>query len=536
MQVVFWERPYDVSMETWAKLTPFCLNVGGGACPSWLHSQLRRQGPSEPFFRWDIRNRLLARLRNAHDSTAAPRAEDLGPAPGGLLPEQAWYYMHFARTYCALFAEEPGETRLHGCESTSTFNRRHLEVGGAVDLLLILPDGRAELRQFELWGGRLCADPLESWEMGLAVLRLYLANRDLSELTLCHADLLSGEVERQTIVFAEQVRYLADRLDAAARDLQSRASCPVAIPGRSCGRCALACRCEQWDDRPKAYPITRDPVRQDFVGPIVRLTPSSVERWLACPRAYRAAHLLDLPTARGARSNQGIAVHAQLAKLHENGPCGSNVGRDVVGRSPYGGVDDSLTGFIARHARRCPQSATSVGHEIDLAQLHTWGEVPVMVTGRIDAAWEHNGILDCRDYKTGPPWAERVADIPAARLQAWLLAPIAAARGLRLRLRYEHLAEETDEDPEPFEPEEDDLAEIETWIGTIGADIAISDFRGVSEPLICRRCPFQRACPDAASNDDGDEGGGEPIVLRLVTPAEPGLQDWGKHPGSEHQE
>lgn len=506
-------------METWAKVTPFILHLGGTACPVWLDHHLQRQGARSPFFRWEMRNRLLARLGDAHGRMAAPRIEDLGSVPGGLLPEQEWFYRRFAETYCETFADEPGEKRPHGCESASDFRRRQLHISGAVDLLLTLPDGRAELRQLELWGGQLCADPYESWEIGLAVLRLASANRDLSELTVCHADLLSGVVERRHLVIAEHLRSIADSLDEHVGDLRSRASSPVAVPGRSCGRCDIALGCDAWADRPKARPVVADPARTDYVGPIVRLTPTSIERWLDCPRAYRAADLLDLPTGRGSpRSSQGITVHARLAGLHEGGPCGADLVRQEEAASADGVVDQSIMGFIARHARRCPQSATSVGHELDLAQLHTCGEVPVMVTGRIDAIWEHNGLLDCRDYKTGMPRAERVADIPAAKLQAWLLAPIAAARGLQLRLSYEHLAEDTQEDPESYEPDEEDLAEIRRWIGEIGAEIARSEFRGVREAHICRRCTFQRACPDAAFDDDEDEDGdgANGFMLRVV--------------------
>lgn len=505
-------------METWAKVTPFSLHVGGASCPRWLDHQLHRQEPGGPFARWDLRNRLLPRLKDAHGSMTSPQIEDLGRVPGGLLPEQSWFYRRFAETYCETFSGDPGETRPHGCESASDFGRRQLHVSGGVDLLLTLPGGRVELRQLELWGGTLCADPYESWEMGLALLRLHYFNRDIAELTLCHVDLLSGQVERQLVVIAEHIGPIAHLLDEGAGDLRSRASSPVPIPSRSCGMCGLACTCEAWADRPPARPIAPDPERTDYVGPMVRLTPTSIERWLACPRSYRAAHLLDLPTGRGsARSTQGILVHSRLAQLHEPGPCGADVSRQEEAATSDGVLDDRLMGFIGRHARRCPQSATSVGHELDLAQLHTRGEVPVMVTGRIDAVWEHNGVLDCRDYKTGVPRAERVADIPAARLQAWLLAPIAEARGLRLRLRYEHLAEFGDDDPEPLEPDDEDLAEIQGWIGDIGADIARSEFAGVGEAHVCRWCPFQRACPDAAFDDDGDDQDDtDGLVLRVV--------------------
>jgi len=170
-------------------------------------------------------------------------------------------------------------------------------------------------------------------------------------------------------------------------------------------------------------------------------------------------------------------------------------------------LNETLLGFLTRHARRCPPNATSVGHELDLAQLHTWGAAPAMVTARIDALWLHDGVLDCRDYKTGSPRYERVADDPAARLQVWLLARLADEMGVSVRLRYEHLVEGLEEDPEPFDPDADDIAQIQSDIGEVAAAIAVSEFPGVSDVYVCRRCAFQRACPDAAleepeENDD----------------------------------
>ncbi len=504
-----------MGVDTLASVTPFSLQVGGSSCPAWLHHQVHGKRSEEPFFRWDIRNRLLIRLREAHGTMCAPAVWDLGSVPGGLLHEQSSYYKSFAETYCDLFAGQPGETRIHGCETASTFERRQLRVSGAVDLLLARTDGVAELRQFELWGGRLSADPYASWEMGLAVLRLFHANPELTELVIRHADLLSGEVELYELNLAEHVGPIAESLDEEVLELRARAADPVTSPGRSCGRCTLACTCAEWTDRPPARPRTRDHDRTDYVGSIVKLTPTSLDRWLSCPRAYRAAHLLDLPTGpSGARSAQGLAVHACLATLHEGGPCGPDTSRHVEAASVEGIVDDTMLGFITRHARRCPPDASSVGHELDLAQLHSWGEVPVMVTARMDAVWQRDGLLDCRDYKTGMPRFERVADDPAARLQAWLLSRLAVERGLRLQLRYEHLVPGIDEDPEPFEPDDEDIANIEREIGEVAAAIATSEFVGVGDSVVCRRCTFRRACPDAVLEDPDDEDLGDDFVLR----------------------
>lgn len=499
-------RPYDVAVDTRTKVTPFAMNVGGSSCPAWLHQQLQVQTQSAPFLRWDIRNRLLVRLRDAHATMCSPAVAALLPAQGGLLPEQGWFYNRFAETYCRAFAGEPGELRMHGCESNSTFERRKLMVGGAVDLLLTRPDGTPELRQFEMWGGRLDADPRASWEMGLAVLRLYNANRELGDLVIRHVDLLSGEIDQFDFKPSEHLAGLAASLDSEVDELRSRASSPVTIPGRSCGRCQLGCVCGEWTGRPRARPIAPDAARTDYVGPIVKLNPTSLQRWLACPRAYRAAHLLDLPTGSPSpRSTQGLAVHARLAKLHEHGPCSLDPAARIEAATVNGVLNETLLGFLNRHARRCPANATSVGHELDLAQLHTWGGVPAMVTARIDAVWLNGGVLDGRDYKTGSPRYERVADDPAARLQVWLLAQLADKMGVGVRLRYEHLVEGLEEDPEPFEPDAEDIAQIQSDIGEVAAAIAVSEFPGVSDVYVCRRCAFQRACPDAVLEEPEED-------------------------------
>lgn len=164
--------------------------------------------------------------------------------------------------------------------------------------------------------------------------------------------------------------------------------------------------------------------------------------------------------------------------MHEEGPCSPEPERLVEAASTDGVVDETLLGFLTRHARRCPREATSIGHELELAQLHTWVEASAMVTARVDAVWLHDGILDCRDYKTGMPRGERVADDPAARVQAWLLVRLAGHHGARLRLRYEHLVDGVDDDPEPFEPDGDDIAAIQQEIGEVAAAMVSSDFSG----------------------------------------------------------
>jgi hypothetical protein len=123
-----------------------------------------------------------------------------------------------------------------------------------------------------------------------------------------------------------------------------------------------------------------------------------------------------------------------------------------------------------------------------------------MATARIDAVWVHDGLLDARDYKTGARHHDRVADDPRARLQAYVLAPRAERRDLRLRLRYEHLTPEVDDDPEPFEPDADDLVAIEEELRCAVEAMWTDDpWRGVGEVEVCATCRWRSICPDSAA-------------------------------------
>jgi len=108
-------------------------------------------------------------------------------------------------------------------------------------------------------------------------------------------------------------------------------------------------------------------------------------------------------------------------------------------------------------------------------------------------------VLEARDYKTGMTFVDDVGHDPAARLQAWLLAPMAAERGLQVRIRYEHLAVEVDDDPDPFEPDVHQLAAIEEELRSAAEAIrAERTFIGVAEHHLCVRCGYRSICPDSA--------------------------------------
>lgn len=236
---------------------------------------------------------------------------------------------------------------------------------------------------------------------------------------------------------------------------------------------------------------------------VVHLTPSSVDVWSRCRRRYLLKHLLDVPASdpKGPASTAGLDAHAVLAEVHETGTCrdAAHV-ESVIARA--GGDAPRLATTVARHARRCPSTAEAIGHELDLAR-HTRGAGTsrFVTTARIDAIWVHDGTLDARDYKTGRPMpVDAVGDDSRARVQAFVLAPLAEARGLRLRLRYEELGAESGEDPDPFEPDDEQLAMIEDELCHLQDTMrAEREFRGVGESWACGTCEYRSICPDSAS-------------------------------------
>lgn len=240
---------------------------------------------------------------------------------------------------------------------------------------------------------------------------------------------------------------------------------------------------------------------RDLLADIIALSPTALERWARCRREYRNRDLLGLPESNpGPPADLGNLVHALLRMIHEHGDCRDEAFvADVLARHGVDGVGP-VTGYIARHVLRCPAGASRSRHEFEVARFHRAPAPMFMATGRLDAAWIHDGLLDVRDYKTGRSSFERVADDPRARLQAWLTAPIAARNQLRIRVRYEQLAAEVDDDPDPFEPTAEDLDDIGEELRSVVSRIREEPtFAGVADEATCSRCRYRGVCPDAAT-------------------------------------
>ncbi len=250
----------------------------------------------------------------------------------------------------------------------------------------------------------------------------------------------------------------------------------------------------------------REPVgrKQRLLPDIVPISASSLDAWRRCPREYGNRQVLGLPESdAGTSPDFGNLVHSMLEQIHRHGECRDAAHVEEVlalhGLEP----DGAIAGIVARHAARCPSPAEHAKHELEVARFHRRPPPMFMATGRLDAVWQHDGLLEVRDYKTGSVVTERIVDDPRARLQAWLAAPIAVRLGLRLRVRYEHLAAEVADDPEPFEPEPEDLDAIEeelrAFAAAIHAAAAAHEFPGTADAEVCGSCRYRSICPDSAA-------------------------------------
>ena len=187
---------------------------------------------------------------------------------------------------------------------------------------------------------------------------------------------------------------------------------------------------------------------------IVSVTPSNYDDFVQCERRFLNRHLLGLPASDPGSSNAtGLLAHDMLRVIHDTGSCADAAHvTDVL--AGHGADDDYVRQLVDRHAQRCPSNvADGAAHEHTFARFHKLPPPMFMATARIDAVWVHDGLLDARDYKTGKLWYDRVADVPAAKVQAFVLAQAAQRRGLRLRLRYEFLSADVPDDPDPWEPD-----------------------------------------------------------------------------------
>jgi hypothetical protein len=359
-------------------------------------------------------------------------------------------------------------------------------------------DGTRELRQLDLWAGRApVEDPLELESVWVAVLRLARWVGD-DVMRVSWADLVRGERRERVVDLAVELPGLAARFDERVRVVRTRSATPVAVAGSDCGSCTTLWHCPE---HPGAIDVS-SPRRGRGTGAIgrpgiVRLNPTALETWQRCRRDYRNHYLLALPASDDSdHADHGRLLHDVLRFVHEHGSCADDAYLTSV-VDAHGG-DELLGDELTRHARRCPSGgADAAGHELDVARFHRDPWPPFMATARVDAVWTHDGLLDARDYKTGRVWYTTLSEDPRAQLQAWVLAPRARAHGLRLRLRYEYLSPDVDEDPAAWDPDPEELRDVEERLRAVVEEVrGEHDFRGAGDAAICAHCRYRSICPD----------------------------------------
>lgn len=478
------------------KVTPYLLRRADTMCERRLAKAYAGDESSpDPVHRSRLRDAFLAAARDAHAELRRPEIGDFGGIGPDLEPEERAVLAQAAHRYVQLFGDRAVRYEDHELDTPTVSPARGVRVGGWVDLAVIDADGGKELRQFSLWGGsRVPTDPLELESVRTAVLRLTKWAGD-GPLRVVWADLVSG-IARERVVDVEREREeLAAWLDGRLQIVRERTEDPTASNGDDCRGCGYVAACPE---HPSGAHFGS---RRDFLPGIVSVTPTGLDTWHRCRRDWRNAYVLSIPSSDNAGNTvHGQQVHDLLRFIHRSGSCQDDAHiRDALEANGFE-PDTRVHVELTNHARRCPTDAVALGHEITRARFHRKPMPPFMATARLDALWQHDGILDARDYKTGQVWSEQLSLDRQARLQAWVLAPLAEQRGLRLRIAFEHLSPDVDEDPEPFEPDADDLAAIEEELrATVEAMRTESDYRGVADSEVCRTCRYRSICPDSAS-------------------------------------
>ena len=497
---------HDADPAPSPKVTPYLLRRADELCARRLDEEYRGEfGAPDPVNRGRVRESFLDAARTAH-TLGGPLASAPWAHDPTLEPEEIAVFQQAVHWYTHLFADRAVDVYLHDLDRPTEVDGIDARLGGWVDLTVVGEGGTKELRQLDFWVGPVPEDPLDDWKVKLALLRLddWLGD-DIVRVSW--TDVLHG-VRRERDVDPTERVALRDDVRARIDHLVDRTQPPQPQPGASCPQCNHRKGCPQF---PNAIRVGIR--REDTLPGVLSLTPSSVESFERCARLWRSQHLLAVPVSDSSTPGvHGQEVHDLLRQLHRDGPCDdpSRI-EDIVNAH---GASERVHAELRSHARRCPTGATSFGHEFTPSRLYN-RRPHFIASARIDAAWVHDGLLDVRDYKTGAVWHSRVADDARARLQAWVLAPIATRHGLRLRVRYEHLATEVDEDPDDWEPDADDLDAVQQELVQLGETIRVErEWRGVAEAELCRWCRYRSICPDSAVpgeaawprvDDDDDE-------------------------------
>jgi RecB family exonuclease len=440
-----------------------------------------------PFGPARLRDALVDQLRVQHLSLPHARV-DLLRAPEALTPEEQRVFWHAAGRYAALFAEAPVTHWDVDLDRATVLRKRDVELLNPIDLTLRGADGMREIRLLSFGTTTLLPDPLDDDRVRMTILRVAVVDGADAPLRVTTADLINADCQTIECTPSDLLPDLRTWLDDGIAAVTARTAEPER--GTECTRCQFIHTCPAHPGR--AGGVMR---RHDYLPPLIGFTPTSYDTWRRCPQQFKLAKLLKLPASDASGSpDEGILVHRILEAIHDLGDCHDDAVVDEVLNGWGLATDQRTRGFVDRHRVRCPGPASALGHEYAEARFHRLPLPNFVAAARYDAIWMHDDRLDVRDYKTGSTSLSRVGDDPRARLQAWILAPLAESLDLELSVRFEMLAPEIDEDPEAFTPDDADLGAITEELRE-AADAILSDaFPPTTDPITCSYCSYRSIC------------------------------------------
>lgn len=224
-----------------AKVTPYLVERAEDLCPRRLRLAFQDQrGDGGAFLRGRVRDAVVEDVRAAHAEMGPPNPASFRIRSNLLLEEQN-IQQRCIDHYLRLFGDEAARAIDHD-EYRSPVERGGVRVGGWIDLACETESGGAELRQFEMWGRDVVADPTRNMTILLAVLRLsrWAGARPLRVRL---ADLVSGGVTEEVVDIAGRRDELVGLYEERLAVITTRTRRAEAVAGDHCTACPFVAGC-----------------------------------------------------------------------------------------------------------------------------------------------------------------------------------------------------------------------------------------------------------------------------------------------------
>ena len=403
-----------------------------GAASQHEHAGGKRHANRSADARFAVSNRLVerraARARRARTAACRRRSStpsDLEPEQRALVPRRGARLPRRVRRP----SRSRDRPRLAARISTSSASTSSADPGIALEL----PDGRRELRVLHLGTRRLGAPLLDAVQRRVALVRTEEWAPD--QLTIVAADLIEQELHarharpRTRARRGARVDHRARRAREGARGRRTRTQA-----GADCSGCP-------------------------FIAGLRPQFRSAHVKTRAAPR-HRVAHTVELrrlravrapvpqpPPARAARERRGRAQRHRACSCTTCCASSTPAGRATTPRtSPTCSPATPPTTTTSASSSTATRSAARRRRR--RAAARTRSRWRASTGSRRRCSWRPRAstrsgcTTACSTPATTRPAGsahERVADVPAAKVQAFVLDEAARKRGLRLRLRYEYL-------------------------------------------------------------------------------------------------